>query len=207
MTGHFFSLTETQTCHTHMHTCIRKYHNIKTQNPELISWKYLLYKNTYGTIQSYTTSAHILRYQACDPKLEEDVVKPVSTPTINFRGKKTHISMVVIGHVFCLTNHRPVKTTTLCSTITSRCLSHTCTSKKPALFSSTHFHTAGRRHVNTHDTLCNCITNTYSTWSTGSLTWACCDYTCNTYTVHMRCGNSRAAVHTALLYRVAFTYL
>lgn len=87
----FLSLTETQTCHTHMHTYIQKYHNIKTQNPELISWKYLLYKNTYGTIQSYTTSAHILRYQAFDPKLEEDVVKPVSTPTINFRGEKnTH---------------------------------------------------------------------------------------------------------------------
>lgn len=25
-------LTETQTCHTHMHTYIRKYHNTKTQN-------------------------------------------------------------------------------------------------------------------------------------------------------------------------------
>lgn len=28
-------------------------------------------KHTYGTVQSYKTSAHILRYQASDPKLEE----------------------------------------------------------------------------------------------------------------------------------------
>lgn len=44
------------------------------------------YKNTYGWIQSYTTSAHTLRYQACDPKLEEDV-KPVSFPDARFGGK------------------------------------------------------------------------------------------------------------------------
>lgn len=44
------------------------------------------YKSTYGSIQSYTTSAHTLRYQACDPKLEEDV-KPVSCPITHFRGK------------------------------------------------------------------------------------------------------------------------
>lgn len=41
-------------------------------------------------VQSYKTSAHILRYQACDPKLEEDVLKPISIPTMNFRGKSEH---------------------------------------------------------------------------------------------------------------------
>lgn len=29
-------------------------------------------------VQSYNTSAHILRYQACDPELEEDGLKPIS---------------------------------------------------------------------------------------------------------------------------------
>lgn len=41
-------------------------------------------------VQSYKTSAHILRYQACDPKLEEDVLKPISIPTMNFRGTSAH---------------------------------------------------------------------------------------------------------------------
>lgn len=53
-------------------------------------------------VHSYKTSAHILRYQACDPKLEEDVLKPISIPTTNFRGTSTHFhgcdwSQVLLG--------------------------------------------------------------------------------------------------------------
>lgn len=41
-------------------------------------------------VQSYNTSAQTLRYQACDPELEEDVFKPISMPTLNFRQKSMH---------------------------------------------------------------------------------------------------------------------
>lgn len=46
-------------------------------------------KHTYGTVQSYKTSAHILRYQACDPKLEGDVVIPISS-SVNSLQKEQH---------------------------------------------------------------------------------------------------------------------
>lgn len=91
-------------------------------------------KNTYGTVQSYKTSAHILRYQACDPKLEEDVVKPISTPIINFRRKNMHFHWLWLVAYRFPTNPRPVKTLTLCGFITAQCFpSHTCTNNEPAL--------------------------------------------------------------------------
>lgn len=62
-------------------------------------------KNTYGTVQSYNTSAQTLRYQACDPELEEDVLKPVSVPTMTFREKSTHFHGCDWSHVLPNQSH------------------------------------------------------------------------------------------------------
>ena len=56
-------------------------------------------------VQSYKTSAQTLRYQACDPGLEEDVLKPVSIPTIHFREKSTYFHGCDWSHVLPNQSH------------------------------------------------------------------------------------------------------
>lgn len=115
---------------------------------------------------------------------------------------QAYVSMVVIGCVLFQTNRTPVETTAWCTIITSQCLSHTCTTYKPALCSGfPRFtgisHMAGRWHVNTTSWETQCMYLHMETIQhirglqmpncyTRSLTHTCCVVTCN---IDTRCSD------------------
>lgn len=107
-------------------------------------------KNTYGMVQSYKTSAQTLRYQACDPELEEDFLKPVSIPTISFKEKSTHFHGWDWSHVLPNQSHTSENNSFVQNYHLTESLAH----MPPTLCSFLpHFtgisHMAGRCQVNT----------------------------------------------------------